>query len=163
MIRVGVLTVSTSGTKGQREDTSGPQIINVLGHDEYEQTIYRIVEDNEKAIRDILQEWSDAGATDIIITTGGTGVAKSDVTPDACLKIIDREIPGMSEAIRAHSLSFTPMAMLSRSIVGIRKNTVIITLPGSPKAIAQCLDVVKPVLPHLVELLNTDQLYNHPN
>ena len=163
MIRVAVLTVSTSGSKGSRDDLSGPKISEVLDDSEYQQVKYGIVEDDIDKISDILCEWSDEGSVDIIVTTGGTGVARSDVTPDACLRIIDREVPGMSEAIRSHSLSFTPMAMLSRSIVGIRKCTLIITLPGSPKAIDQCLEVVKPVLPHVVELLNTDQMYNHPN
>ena len=163
MIKVAVLTVSTSGSKGDREDLSGPKIIEVLGGSEYEQVGYRIVKDDVDKISDILREWSDTGDINIIVTTGGTGVARTDVTPDACLKVIDREIPGMSEAIRSHSLSFTPMAMLSRSIVGIRGRTLIVTLPGSPKAIDQCLEVVRPVLPHVVELLNTDTMYDHPN
>jgi len=163
MIKVAVLTVSTSGSKGDREDLSGPKIIEVLGGSEYEQVGYRIVKDDVDKISDILREWSDTGDINIIVTTGGTGVARTDVTPDACLKVIDREIPGMSEAIRSHSLSFTPMAMLSRSIVGIRRRTLIVTLPGSPKAIDQCLEVVRPVLPHVVELLNTDTMYDHPN
>ena len=163
MIKVAVLTVSTAGSKGDREDLSGPKIIEVLGGSEYEQVRYGIVEDDVDKISDTLRKWSDTGDINIIVTTGGTGVARTDVTPDACLKVIDREIPGMSEAIRSHSLSFTPMAMLSRSIVGIRRRTLIVTLPGSPKAIDQCLEVVRPVLPHVVELLNTDTMYDHPN
>ena len=163
MIKIAVLTVSTSGFEGTREDSAGPKIIEFLGESEYSQTDYIIVEDNVDKISDQLKISADSGDIDVIVTTGGTGIASSDVTPDACDKVMDREIPGISEAIRSHSLSFTPMAMLSRSVVGIRKKTLIITLPGNPKAVNQCLEVVKPVLPHVVELLQKDTVYNHPN
>jgi molybdenum cofactor synthesis domain-containing protein len=99
---------------------------------------------------------------DLIVSTGGTGLGLRDVTPEACLSVIDKEVPGLAEAMRANTLQFTPMAMLSRSVAGIRGNTLIITLPGSLKAVRQCLDVVNPVLPHALELLRKETVSEHP-
>jgi molybdenum cofactor synthesis domain-containing protein len=99
---------------------------------------------------------------DLVISTGGTGLGPRDVTPEACLSILDKEVPGLAEAMRAETLKYTPMAMLSRSVAGIRGNTLIITLPGSPKGVKETLEVVKPVLPHAIELLKKESVYEHP-
>jgi molybdopterin adenylyltransferase len=163
MIKVAVLTVSTSCFKGTRKDMGGPRIINCLGQEHYEQVASEIVPDDVLKISKVLIDWSDSNQIDLIVTTGGTGVAKSDVTPEACIAVFEKEIPGIAEAIRRHSASFTSMAMLSRSVAGIRGNTLIISLPGSPKAIDECLDVVKPVLQHTIELLQEENVYDHPN
>ena len=98
----------------------------------------------------------------LIVTTGGTGLGRYDVTPEACLAVLDKEVPGMAEAMRAKTLEFTPMAMISRSVTGIRGNTLIITLPGSTKAVQECLDVVMPVIPHALELLHRETVSEHP-
>ena len=162
MFRLAVLTVSTSGSKGQREDTSGQAIQEVLAPPDYEVVRYEVVTDDSATIADQLTAWADASDVDLIVTTGGTGLGRRDVTPEACLSIVDKEVPGLAEAMRAGTLKFTPMAMLSRSVAGIRSNTLIITLPGSPRGVKECLDVVRPVLPHALELLRSETLSEHP-
>ena len=162
MFKLAVLTVSTPGSQGQREDTSGQAIQEVLAPPDYELVRYEIVTDDRATIADRLTTWSDASDVDLIITTGGTGLGLRDVTPEACLSIIDKEVPGLAEAMRAGTLKFTPMAMLSRSVAGIRGNTLIITLPGSPKGVKECLDVVSPVLPHALQLLHTETVSEPP-
>ena len=129
---------------------------------DYELVRYEIVTDDRATIADRLTTWSDASDVDLIITTGGTGLGLRDVTPEACLSIIDKEVPGLAEAMRAGTLKFTPLAMLIRSVAGIRGNTLIITLPGSPKGVKECLDVVSPVLPHALQLLHTETVSEHP-
>ena len=162
MIRLAVLTVSTSGYQGQREDTSGQVIKEVLGPPDYQVVRYEIVSDEKDMIADRLALWADAPDVDLIVSTGGTGLGPRDVTPEACLSILDKEVPGLAEAMRARTLQFTPMAMLSRSVAGIRGNTLIITLPGSPKGVRECLEVVKAVLPHALELLRSEAVTEHP-
>ena len=162
MFRLAVLTVSTSGSQGQREDTSGQAIQELLAPPDYEVVRYEVVPDDEKLIADRLAQWSDAPDVDLIVTTGGTGLGPRDVTPEACLSIIDKEVPGLAETMRAKTLQFTPMAMLSRSVAGIRGNTLIITLPGSPKGVRECLEVVTPVLGHALELLHSETVSEHP-
>ena len=162
MFRLAVLTVSTSGALGQREDTGGQAIKDALPPPEYELAHYEIVSDDKETISRTMAEWADSGSVDIIVSTGGTGLGRYDITPEACLSIIDREVPGLAETMRAQTLKFTPMAMLSRSVSGIRGNTLIITLPGSPKGVTECLDVVKPVLPHALELLQKESVNEHP-
>jgi molybdenum cofactor synthesis domain-containing protein len=115
-----------------------------------------ILPDDESAIRAILSEWADGGEMDVILTTGGTGFSPRDVTPEATRAVIEREAPGLAEAMRAFSLRITPHAMLSRIVTGIRKKTLIINLPGSPKGAVENLEVVIPVLPHAVQLLQED-------
>jgi len=162
MFGLGILTVSTSGAQGQREDTSGQTIREMLEQQGYQVVRYEVVSDEKDVIADRLSQWADSADVDLIITTGGTGLGHHDVTPEACLSVIDKEVPGLAEAMRANTLQFTPMAMLSRSVAGIRGHTLIITLPGSPKGVRECLDVVNPVLPHALELLKTETVSEHP-
>ena len=162
MFGLGILTVSTSGAQGQREDTSGQAIRELLEQQGYEVVRYEVVSDEQELIADRLSQWADSADVDLIVTTGGTGLGHRDVTPEACLSVIDKEVPGLAEAMRANTLQFTPMAMLSRSVAGIRGRTLIITLPGSPKGARECLDVVSPVLPHALELLKTETVSEHP-
>ena len=162
MFGLGILTVSTSGAHGQREDTSGQTIREMLEQQGYQVVRYEVVSDEKDVIADRLSQWADSADVDLIITTGGTGLGHHDVTPEACLSVIDKEVPGLAEAMRANTLQFTPMAMLSRSVAGIRGHTLIITLPGSPKGVRECLDVVNPVLPHALELLKTETVSEHP-
>ena len=162
MFGLAVLTVSTSGSQGNRDDSSGQAIKELLEGDDFEIIRYEIVTDDKDTISAKFIEWADADDVDLIISTGGTGLGRYDVTPEACLAILDKEVPGMAEAMRAKTLQFTPMAMISRSVAGIRSNTLIITLPGSTKAVKECLDVVMPVIPHSLELLHRESVNEHP-
>ena len=162
MFGLAVLTVSTSGSQGNRDDSSGQAIKELLEGDDFEVVRYEIVTDDKDTISAKFIEWAHADDVDIIISTGGTGLGRYDVTPEACLAILDKEVPGMAEAMRAKTLQFTPMAMISRSVAGIRSNTLIITLPGSTKAVKECLDVVIPVIPHSLELLHRESVNEHP-
>ena len=162
MFRLAVLTISTSASQGQREDTSGLAIQDLLAPPGYQTIKYEVVPDDKDMIAGRMSEWSDSGEVDLIVTTGGTGLGRHDITPEACLSIIDKEVPGLAETMRAETLRFTPMAMLSRSVAGIRGHTLIITLPGSPKGVKECLEVVLPVLPHALELLQRESVSDHP-
>ena len=162
MFRLAVLTVSTTGSQGRREDTSGQAIQEMLPPPDYEAVKYEVVADDKATIESRLAEWCDSGEVDLILTTGGTGMGRYDVTPEACLAVLDKEVPGLAESMRAQTLKFTPMAMLSRSVAGIRGYTLIITLPGSTKGVKECLDVVLPVLPHALELLQKESVSEHP-
>ena len=156
MIRFGILTLSDRSSRGEREDASGPALARLVEAEGWSVAKQSILPDNESAIRDILTAWADSADLDVILTTGGTGFSPRDVTPEATHAIIDREAPGLAEAMRAASLKVTPHAMLSRIVTGIRKKTLIINLPGSPKGAVENLQVVIPVLPHAVQLLNED-------
>ena len=162
MFGLGVLTVSTSGSQGNRVDTSGQTIREMLTADGFEVVRSAIVPDDYGLIAERLAEWADAPGVDLIVTTGGTGLGRQDVTPEACRSILDKEAPGLAEAMRAKTLEFTPMAMLSCSVAGIRGDTLIITLPGSAKGVRECLEVVRPVLPHAIELLQRETVSEHP-
>ena len=162
MFGLAVLTVSTSGHQGRREDTSGQAIKEFLEPQGYEVVRYEVVPDDQETIANRLATWADAPDVDLIVTTGGTGMGRRDVTPEACLSVIEKEVPGLAETMRAKTLQFTPMAMLSRSVAGIRSNALIITLPGSTKGVRECLDVVNPVLPHALELLQRETVSEHP-
>ena len=147
----GVLTLSDKGSRGEREDTSGVYIKKQLLADGYELQAYSVIPDQKQVIIDSLIELTDKKKISLIITTGGTGVSPTDVTPEAMMEVIDREIPGMAEAMRAESLLKTSRAMLSRGKVGIRGESLIINLPGSLKAVQENLEVVLPVIDHALE------------
>ncbi|HSO09932.1 MAG TPA: MogA/MoaB family molybdenum cofactor biosynthesis protein [Desulfoprunum sp.] len=146
-----VLTMSDKGSRGEREDTSGPYLVERLQREGYVLQSHAIIPDRVAVIVDALIALADRQNVDLIVTTGGTGVAPTDVTPEAMLQVIDKEVPGMAEAMRAESLRKTPHAMLSRGKVGIRGRTLIVNLPGSLKAARENIEVVLPVLPHALE------------
>ena len=152
-LRVAILTISDRSSRGERPDLSGPALVTAVNQNGWQVTSTHIVPDEITAIRKILIQWADADLADIILTTGGTGFAPRDVTPEATLGIIERNTPGLAEAMRSESLKITPHAMLSRAAAGIRKRAIIINLPGSPKAAVENLHTIQAVLPHAVELL----------
>lgn len=155
-IRFGILTLSDRSSRGEREDSSGPALARLIQAENWSVSKQSLLPDEESAIRAILSEWADSGELDVILTTGGTGFGPRDVTPEATRAVLDREAPGLAEAMRAASLRITPHAMLSRIVTGIRKKTLIINLPGSPKGAVENLQVVIPILPHAVQLLRDD-------
>lgn len=152
-----VVTMSDKGSRGEREDTSGPYIQEKLIQEGYAKKFYTIIPDIVPVIVGTLRDLADAGKIALVVTTGGTGVAPTDVTPEAMLEVIEKEIPGMAEAMRFESLKKTPNAMLSRGKVGIRGKTLIINLPGSLKAVRENLEVLLPVLPHALEKIRGDE------
>ena len=147
----GVLTMSDKGVRGEREDTSGPFLQQLLTKQGYTSAAYAIVPDQVDQIKEKLISWVDEEKIDLIVTTGGTGVAPTDVTPEAMMEIIERDIPGMAEAMRAASLKKTPNAVLSRGMAGIRGNSLIINLPGSKKAAKENIEVLLPALAHALD------------
>ncbi|OPX19558.1 MAG: molybdenum cofactor biosynthesis protein [Desulfobacca sp. 4484_104] len=151
MFRVGILTVSDKGARGQRQDLSAAEIEKQLPSSLYRVAAYAVVPDEQEAIIARLVEWSDQQHLDLILTTGGTGVSPRDLTPEATQAVIERPVPGLAEAMRAASLASTPHAMLSRAQAGLRGSTLIINLPGSPRAARENLGVVLPALPHALE------------
>jgi molybdopterin adenylyltransferase len=155
-IRFGLLTLSDRSARGERPDASGPALARLIHAENWSVTKEALLPDDESAIRTLLSEWADSGELDIILTTGGTGFAPRDVTPEATRAVIDREAPGLAEAMRAASMRITPHAMLSRIIAGIRKQTLIVNLPGSPKGAVENLQVILPVLEHAIQLLLND-------
>ena len=155
-IRFGILTLSDRSARGERADVSGPALADLVRAQNWSVAKQALLPDNESAIRAELITWADGGEVDVIITTGGTGFSPRDVTPEATRAIIQREAPGLAEAMRSASLVKTPHAMLSRSVAGIRGKTLIINLPGSPKGALENLQVVIPVLEHAIQLLKED-------
>ena len=156
MFKVVIITVSDRGSKGEREDTSGPLIQEMVRNLPGEVIHYEIIPDEKDAIIQSLKKSSDQLKADLILTTGGTGLSPRDVTPDATLKVIEKEVPGFSEAMRAESLKKTPHAMISRAITGIRGSSLIVNLPGSPKSVRENLSVILPALPHALSKLKGD-------
>ena len=146
----GILTISDKGSRGEREDTSGPQLQAMLTEQGFSVVAYTIVPDEIAHIQETLRTWADEKKIDLILSTGGTGVSPSDQTPEATRAILDREIPGIGEAMRLASLQKTPNAILSRGIAGIRKQSLIINLPGSKKAAKENLEAVLPALHHAI-------------
>lgn len=158
-MKVGIITVSDKGSKGQREDASGPAIRKILDSKlKAEGFEYNIVPDEIEEIVRAIIDFTDNKACRLVLTTGGTGLSLRDVTPEATLMAVDRFIPGIPEAIRQASLTKTPFAMLSRLVAGTRGKSLIINLPGSPKAVRECLEVVLPVLEHALEVLDKGSL-----
>lgn len=155
--RAVVITVSDRGSRGERVDGSGPAVEALLVGMDMDIVGRRIIPDEREMIRRTLLEWTDSGAADLIVTTGGTGVSPRDVTPEATREVIDREIPGMGEAMRRASAAVTPHAMISRAMAGIRGRTLIINLPGSPKGAVENLAVLVPALPHAIEKIKGDE------
>jgi len=155
-IRFGILTLSDRSSRGERADLSGPALANLIQAEGWLLVKEALLPDEESAIRETLASWADSGEMDVILTTGGTGFSPRDVTPEATRAIIDREAPGLAEAMRAASFKVTPHAMLSRVVTGMRKKTLIVNLPGSPKGAVENLQVVVPVLPHAIQLLQGD-------
>lgn len=153
--RIGVLTLSDKGSRGQRLDVSGPVVREMLA-ELGDVAHYAVLPDDLDGIVAILEEWSDVERLNLIVTTGGTGLTPRDVTPQATLRVVDYEIPGMAEAMRKSSLEKTPHAMLSRAVVGVRRQTMIVNLPGSPKAARENLAVLLPALPHALAKLAGD-------
>ena len=153
ILRFGILTISDRSARGERQDLSGPAIAVEIQKLGWKIILTDIVPDDLKLIQSKLTAWPDQEQVDIILTTGGTGFAPRDITPEATLGIVERQAPGLAEAMRAESFKVTPHAMLSRGIAGIRGQTLIINLPGSPKAALENLATIMPVLEHAVELL----------
>jgi len=150
MIKVAVLTVSDKGFKGQREDESGKLILQLLKKIDAVVEFYKILPDEFELIRDELLNLCE-NKYDLVITTGGTGLSPRDVTPEATLAVVEKRIHGMEIAMINESLKYTPLGMLSRAVVGIRAQTLIINLPGSPKAVSENLEAILPVIPHALE------------
>jgi len=157
LFSVGIITISDKGAAGTREDLSGPEIKNIIVSLPAEVKEYEIVPDVKDLIANKLKEWTDNKGIDLIITTGGTGISPRDVTPEATREVIEKEIPGMSEVMRMESLKKTPHAMISRAVVGIRHHSLIVNLPGSPKAVKENLQAILPALPHTLSKLKGDE------
>jgi len=153
MIKVGILTISDKGSRGEREDLSGKVIEEVIKKINGEVKYYQIIPDEKDIIQEELIKTVDKLHLDLILTTGGTGLAKRDVTPDATLEVIEKEVSGISEIIRSESFKKTNRAILSRGVAGIRKESLIINLPGSPKGVRESLEIVLEALPHGIEIL----------
>ena len=156
-IKVSILTISDKGARGEREDTSGSTIQDLLKGLPSEVIHYEVIPDERDMIKEALIRCADSLHSDLILTTGGTGLSPRDLTPDATQEVIEKEVPGFSEAMRAEGLKNTPHAMISRAICGIRKQTLIVNLPGSPKAVRECLKAILPAIPHALSKLKGDQ------
>ena len=154
MITVAVLTLSDKGSRGERQDVSGPLIAEIMKPIKADVKYYEILPDEKKLITETLLRY--CGKVDLILTTGGTGLAPRDVTPDATLEVVDKEVPGIAEAMRVEGFKKTRRAMLSRAIAGIKGNTLIINLPGSPKAVKENLEIIREVIPHAIEKIKGD-------
>ena len=150
---VGIITISDKGSKGERVDASGPAIEEMIKPIGGRVEKYVIVPDERQDIKQAIIEMSDSLGLNLVLTTGGTGFSNRDVTPEATLEVIERHVPGIPEAMRARSLMVTPKAMLSRAQAGLRKQTLIINLPGSPKGVRENLEVIIPALKHGIEIL----------
>ena len=149
-----VLTISDSAARGERVDESGPAIVALLEASNVSVTDNAIVPDEREIIADRLRHYADSGTVNLIVTTGGTGLALRDVTPEATLEVIDREAPGLSELMRAESLKITPLAALSRAVCGTRGGTLIVNLPGSVRGARENLSAIMRLLPHAIDLLS---------
>ena len=152
-INAVVITASDACARGEREDTSGAALVQLLTELGAEIVATKILSDDLDPLTQSLIDFADRDDVNLIITTGGTGLGPRDNTPEATQRIVEREVPGIAEAIRAESLKVTPMAMISRGVCGVRSGTLIVNLPGSPKAVKESFAVIAPVLPHAMDLL----------
>ena len=159
MKRVAIITSSDSGYRGEKEDVSGKVIREIVEANDYQVVHMVILPDELKLLSDAMLEIADQNRADLILTTGGTGFSPRDCMPEATRDIIEREVPGIPEAMRTYSAQYTKRAMLSRAVAGIRKSTLIINLPGSPKAVRECLEFIITELGHGIEIL-TGQAHN---
>jgi molybdenum cofactor synthesis domain-containing protein len=150
---VGILTISTKGARGERDDASGRRLEELVAEAGLTVAVRAVVPDDAATISAALRSWADERRLALIVTTGGTGLGPYDVTPEATLAVLERQAAGISEALRAGTLARTPMAMLSRGVAGTRGRTLIVNLPGSPRAVAECFDVLRPVLGHALDIL----------
>lgn len=153
MIKAGVITASDKGAKGERQDESSQVIEEMIADINAKIVNYQIVPDEKEVLKCEMLQMITVDNVELLLTTGGTGLSPRDVTPDATLELIDKEVPGIAEAMRMESLKVTNRAMLSRAVAGIMQETLIINLPGSPKAVSECLEVILPSLPHAIELI----------
>jgi molybdenum cofactor synthesis domain-containing protein len=153
VIKVGILTVSDLGAKGEREDTAGRVLRERIEGMGWVVECYEIVPDEKDVISARLRAWADDLQLQLILTTGGTGFAQRDVTPEATLEVLDKQAPGIPEAMRAAGLEKTPMAILSRAVAGIRRGTLIVNLPGSKKGAQESLEAVTEALPHALDVI----------
>lgn len=153
MFRVGILTVSDKGFRGEREDTTHLAIREALKAGPFEVAAYEIVPDEPPLIKKVIRLWADREGLDLILTNGGTGLAPRDKTPEATRELLDKEVPGLAELMRLRGLEKTPMAALSRGLAGVRGKSLILNLPGSPKGARESLEAVLPVLPHALSLI----------
>ncbi|MGD8529686.1 MAG: MogA/MoaB family molybdenum cofactor biosynthesis protein [Syntrophobacterales bacterium] len=156
MRRAAILTISDKGFKGEREDLSGPMLREILGKAGFSVAKTEILPDDQQLLEQRLRHLADESCLDLVVTTGGTGVSPQDVTPDATLAVIDREVPGMAEAMRVNSLAKTSHAMLSRAVVGVRGQTLIINLPGSVTGARENMQVILPALEHALDKIQGD-------
>lgn len=156
MYRVGILTISDKASEGLREDLGGPRLQSLLEKKGFRIEVTAVVPDEIPEIVDRLVEWIDRRKLDLVLTTGGTGISPRDVTPEATAQILEKEIPGMAEAMRAEGMRHTPFAQISRAKAGLRQQALVINLPGSLKAIEELLPVILPALPHALEKLQGD-------
>ncbi len=153
MFNLGILTISDKGSQGKRYDESGKTIRNSSLVLDNSVVKYEVIPDEVDIIASKLAEWADEGEVDVILTTGGTGLGPRDVTPEATLSIVDRVVSGFTEAMRTKAFDITPFAILSRAVAGVRGRCLIINLPGSPRAVRECLEIITPAIPHAVEIL----------
>jgi molybdenum cofactor synthesis domain-containing protein len=153
--RVGIITISDKASRGERDDRGGPAIREVVLAAGWSVAEYLIIPDEAEQIAAALRRLADEAQLELVCTTGGTGLAPRDVTPQATLTVLDYEVPGLAEAMRAASLSKTPAAMLSRATAGVRQRTLIVNLPGNPSGARECLETILPALPHAISTLRT--------
>ena len=153
MIRVGVITASDKGSRGEREGLSGPTLIKLVQDIGGEVVEYVVLPDEQTLLAEKMRQWADELGLDLILTTGGTGFSMRDVMPEATLSVADRLVPGIAEVMRMESLKVTSKAMLSRAVAVLRKQTLIINMPGSPKAVRECFAAIAPAIPHGIQIL----------
>lgn len=153
MLKVGVITASDKGSRGEREDLSGALLKELVKEVDGEVVAYIVLPDEQQLLAEKMREWADELSLDLILTTGGTGFSLRDVTPEATKDVADRMVPGIPEVMRYESYKITPKAMLSRAVAAIRKRTLIVNMPGSPKAVKECWQAILPALPHGIQIL----------